>query len=205
MKRILFSLACIAGMAFLASCQTMSKDECSAADWQVIGQQDGAAGLSSEGRFADHVKSCKKAGVQPDQTAYYAGYQSGLVQYCTPLKGLSVGQGGRSYNNVCPPDLEIGFMRGHRLGSAEYSKKSEIRTIETRIRQLEGEISDFERQVKKGKLSSGEAYDKIRKRGREIERLRRDRREANRELDLISRDIDWFTSNPDAEIPPRYN
>ena len=46
----------------LASCGTMSKEECRVADWGVVGDTDGAAGYEPQSRFADHVKSCAKSG-----------------------------------------------------------------------------------------------------------------------------------------------
>ena len=52
-------LACLV----LASCQSMSKEECAVADWSVIGEQDGAAGYNPQDRFARHVKACAKAGI----------------------------------------------------------------------------------------------------------------------------------------------
>jgi len=85
----------------LAACQTLSKEECIAADWRVIGEQDGAQGFSSQQRFGDHVKACEKADIVPDQTLWSAGYQTGLVRFCTPLNGLAYGQAGRTYANVC--------------------------------------------------------------------------------------------------------
>ncbi len=55
----------------LGSCATMSKEECVAADWRVVGETDGAAGYDPQSRFAAHAKSCEKAGVVPDQSLWY--------------------------------------------------------------------------------------------------------------------------------------
>src|SRR3546814_8917613 len=95
----------------LASCNTMSKEECRVADWKVVGDTDGAAGYDPQRRFADHVKSCAKSGAAPDQTGWYEGYRSGITRYCTPLSGASNGEAGRGHHNVCSPELEPVFMR----------------------------------------------------------------------------------------------
>src|SRR3546814_17035484 len=90
----------------LASCNTMSKEECRVADWKVVGDTDGAAGYDPQRRFADHVKSCAKSGAAPDQTGWYEGYRSGITRYCPPLSGASNGGAGRGYPN------EIGSTAG---------------------------------------------------------------------------------------------
>ncbi|MCY0154566.1 hypothetical protein OEG86_22680 [Hoeflea alexandrii] len=41
----LYSVLALLACLVLASCQTMSKEECAVADWRVIGEQDGAARL----------------------------------------------------------------------------------------------------------------------------------------------------------------
>lgn len=128
----------------------MSKEECAVADWSVIGEQDGAAGYNPQDRFARHVKACAKAGVAANQTIWYQGYQRGLPRYCTPLNGLSVGSQGKTYNNVCPVNLEAGFREGYDLGRLHNGKKREISSLESRIRSLEQSIRDDEKLISDG-------------------------------------------------------
>jgi hypothetical protein len=171
-------LACLV----LSSCQTMSKEECAVADWRVIGEQDGAAGYNPQERFARHVKACTKAGVAADQTAWYQGYQQGLPRYCTPLNGLSVGSQGQSYANVCPLNLEAGFREGYDLGRVHYEKKSEINSLESRIRSLEQSIRDDE------KLLSAGTEDR-RAVERRIDDNRRDIRDMDRDIGRLESDL----------------
>lgn len=180
----------------LASCQTLSKDECIAADWRVIGEQDGSEGRDPQKRFGNHAKSCERANVVPDQTAWNEGYQRGLLKFCTPLRGLSHGQSGSAYHNVCPPQLEAGFLSGYRLGLEESSTKGNIRNLEGRIRSAEYSIDDLEEKISKGKVDQDDAR-------REIRRHRQDIRDWNREigraeayLGEIQRRIEYFTSDP---------
>jgi hypothetical protein len=171
-------LACLV----LSSCQTMSKEECAVADWRVIGEQDGAAGYNPQDRFARHVQACTKAGVAADQTAWYQGYQQGLPRYCTPLNGLSVGSQGQSYANVCPLNLEAGFREGYDLGRVHYEKKSEINSLESRIRSLEQSIRDDE------KLLSAGTEDR-RAVERRIDDNRRDIRDMDRDIGRLESDL----------------
>lgn len=180
----------------LTSCQTLSKEECVSADWRVIGEQDGAEGRDPQKRFARHAKACEKAGVVANQTLWNEGYQTGLFKFCTPQRGLTHGQAGNSYNNVCPPALEPGFMSGYRLGVEEYQKKSEIRSRESRISGAERSIADLETKLKEGK---GDQIDLERAISRNREDIRRWNREiGGLEADLgnIQRRIQYFQQNP---------
>lgn len=186
----------IAAGLFLASCQTLSKEECVAADWRVIGEQDGSDGHDPQKRFASHAKACERAGIIPDQTAWNEGYQIGLPRFCTPLRGLAHGQAGQVYNNVCPPAFESDFQRGYQLGLKESRKKSEIRGLENNIRRAEADIDRIDEEISKGKIKEREGE-------RDIRRLRDDIRSWNREigrmeadLGAIEREIDYFRNDP---------
>lgn len=174
----LILIACLV----LASCQTMSKEECSVADWRVIGEQDGAAGFNPQIRFARHVKACTKAGVAANQTVWYQGYQQGLPRYCTPLNGLSVGSQGKAYGNVCPINLEPGFREGYDLGLLHHGKKREITGLESRIRSLEQSIRDDEKL-----LSAG--TDDRRTVERRIDNNRRDIRDMDRDIGRLESEL----------------
>ncbi len=193
-------------LGVLSSCQSMTKEECQIADWQVIGQNDGEAGFDPQDRFSRHVKACTRIGIAPDQTMWRQGYDRGLVNYCTPLSGLAAGQAGKGYANVCPPETSQGFLRGYNLGHASYSKEREINSKQNSISSLRAEISRLETQGRAendhGKLDRigdniDHARDRIRQLERDIDRLRYD-------LGQINRDIDWFNSDPYREIPNRH-
>ncbi len=185
----------------LASCNSMSKEECRVADWAVVGDTDGAAGREPQGRFADHVRSCAKSGAVPDQTRWYEGYQAGIRRYCTPLSGASAGEAGRSYHNVCPPELAPGFMRGYSLGQRVYDLRSRIDSLNSSASSSEYESDRLYDDMKK-------ASDKDRRDMRDrIDDLERDRRRARREADDLGyelgeaeRDLAFFRQNPAA--PP---
>lgn len=196
MNRIATGLLLIGAGVFLASCQSLSKDECIAADWRVIGEQDGSEGREPQARFGQHVKACERAGVIPDQTLWNQGYQQGLFNFCTPLRGLSHGQAGQVYNNVCPPSLEAGFLSGYNLGREEYDKKSDIRNLENRINAREREIDQIEEDLEDGDISERKARRAIRDARRDIRDINRDIGRAEADLGSIERRIEFFRQNP---------
>ena len=182
----------VAFCAVLTSCQTLSKEECVVADWRVIGEQDGAAGYNPQDRFARHVKACTRAGIAPDQTLWYQGYQQGLPRYCTPLNGLSAGSQGKSYANVCPLDLDPGFREGYDLGRIHYQKSSEIRRLESRIRDLEQTIRNDEKLVYDNAPDKREAQRRIDDNRRTIRDLDRDIGRLQGDLRRIEYDMEDF-------------
>lgn len=137
-----FAIVFIAIIGILSGCATLSKEECLAADWMVIGDADGAAGYSPQERFAGHTKACSKIGVVPDQTLWNQGYQKGLVRYCTPQNGLSVGEAGKSYANVCPLDRSARFQQGYDLGKKAYDIRRDIDRRKSSISARQSQISE---------------------------------------------------------------
>jgi hypothetical protein len=176
----------------LSSCQSMSKEECAVADWRVVGEQDGAAGYEPQSRFARHAKACERAGVLADQTLWYQGYQQGLPRYCTPLNGLTVGRQGKSYANVCPIGLDMGFREGYSLGSSHYRKSSEIRSAESRIRGIEQEIRTDEELLRNGQVDQNTAIRRIEANRWKIRDLERDIGRMQSELRQIEADMEDF-------------
>ena len=117
----------------LASCATMSKDECRSADWYIKGVADASDGYALD-RMDDHAKACARVAVTPKAKDYEAGHKKGARLYCVPDKGYSEGRNGASYNGICPRDLENNFLRAYRQGQ-------ELFFIEQKINQLASDIS----------------------------------------------------------------
>ncbi len=201
MIRILSFVGLLATSLFLVSCQTLSKDECIAADWRVIGEQDGSAGHDPQSQFGKHVKACEKAGVIPDQTMWNQGYQQGLLQFCTPLRGLSHGQSGGPYNRVCPPHLEPSFLNGYTLGNSEYRKQQDIRNLESRIQSNDREIDELDDKLADGKIGQRDGERNLRRKQRENRELNRDIGRAEADLAQIRREIEYFRQNPPIPTP----
>lgn len=203
MTRFLFALAAIIGSTLLlASCNTLSKEECVAADWRVIGETDGAAGYDPQQRFASHAKSCERVKIVPDQTVWYQGYQAGLVRYCTPLSGLSHGQAGDGYSNVCPSQTASGFLRGYNLGNKQHSLQARLSSLQSDYAFKEADVDQLSDRLKDAKGDDRrDMRDRIDEQEREMRRIRRDQHDVEFELDRVGRDIELFQANPDAPLP----
>ncbi|MBX5157709.1 DUF2799 domain-containing protein [Rhizobium sp. NZLR8] len=202
MIRLFFALAAAIGLGpLLASCNTLSKEECLAADWRVIGDSDGAAGYEPQQRFAAHAKSCERVKIVPDQTIWFQGYQAGLVRYCTPLSGLARGQAGSGYANVCPPETASGFLRGFNLGGKQHGLQERFNAMQNDYSSKEANIDELSDKLKDAK--DGDRSE-LRRRIDDLEDdmhdIRRDQRDVQDELDRVNEDVEWFQRNPNAEL-----
>lgn len=178
----------------LVSCNSMSKDECRVADWRVIGETDGAAGHNPQGRFADHVKSCARIGIAPDQTIWHEGFQTGIRRYCTPLGGAGAGEAGKSYNNACPPELEGDFMRGYVVGKRVGDLRGRVGSLENGIRSKEYEIDRRYGEMKqeKDERRRRDIRNQIDDLDRDTRRMRREADDVRYELQDAQGDLDDF-------------
>ena len=127
----------------LSACATMSGDECIAGDWSAIGYEDGSHGYSID-RHASYRKACAKHGVTPDFSAYQNGRDRGLVEYCQPGRGFSIGSHGGSYSGVCSVDLEAEFLEAYNAGYQLYSLRSRVNRATSSINSMENELDKIE-------------------------------------------------------------
>ncbi len=134
----------------LHGCATLDKEECQAADWRVIGYEDGTRGYSAN-RIGNHRKDCAKHGIAPDFDAYQTGRAEGLEVFCVPRNGYVQGLNGRRYANVCPSYLETDFLNAHAYGTDIYNlqksrngKQTAINNIQSDLENIAHEIEDKE-------------------------------------------------------------
>lgn len=187
----------------LFSCGTMSKEECRVADWTVVGDTDGAAGYEPQNRFADHVRSCSKSGATPNQTQWYQGYQTGIRRFCTPLSGASHGESGGAYNNVCPPEMERGFVRGYSLGKRVYDLRSRIDTLRSDVISREQEADRLSEDLKKAEDRDRRSIrDRIDDLERDRSRMRREADDLGYDLSEAERDLGYFRQTSGMPMAP---
>ncbi|MFS8145664.1 DUF2799 domain-containing protein [Rhizobium sp. BR 249] len=203
MIRLFLALSATIGFGlFLVSCNTLSKEECVAADWRVIGESDGAAGYEPQQRFAAHAKSCERVKIVPDQTIWFQGYQTGLVRYCTPLSGLARGQAGSGYANVCPPETAPGFLRGFNLGAKQHGLQERLTSMQNDYSSKEISIDELSDKLRDAK---DEERSELRRRIEDLEDdmhdIRRDQRDVQDDLDRVNEDVEWFQRNPNVALP----
>jgi hypothetical protein len=121
----------------------MSSDECMTSDWTAIGYEDGARGYNTD-RFGQHRKACAKHGVTPDFSAYQIGRDQGLIEYCQPYRGFSVGSNGGSYNGVCSVNMEPDFLDAYNAGHHLYTLRSNVNRATSAIQSKENELDRIE-------------------------------------------------------------
>ena len=136
----------LTAFAFLGGCATMSSDECMTSDWSAIGYEDGSRGYTTE-RLAKHRKACAKHGVTPDFQAYQGGRDRGLIQYCQPSRGFSVGSNGGSYNGVCSVNLEANFLDGYNAGRHLHVLRSNVNRATSSINSKEYELKELDEDI----------------------------------------------------------
>ena len=134
---VLVSLAVLA----LSGCASMSGDECMTSDWQAIGFEDGSRGYSAD-RLGNHRKACAKHGVTPDFQAYQTGHDQGLVSFCQPSRGFSLGANGGSYNGVCAAHREGDFVDAYNSGYHLYNLRSRVNSASSQINYKERELEN---------------------------------------------------------------
>lgn len=142
----------------LGGCASMSGDECVTGDWAAIGFEDGSRGYTPD-RISGYRKACAKHGVTPDFQAYLRGRDQGLVEFCQPGRGFSLGANGGQYNGVCAADSEAEFLDAYRVGSELYRLRANVSQANSAIyaKQKQLEVTKDEMRAKEVALISDEA------------------------------------------------
>ena len=173
-------LLAVAAGALLASCATLSEDQCQVGDWRAVGLADGIKGRPASA-LSRHVDACSQYGIGIDRAVYQAGRAEGLAAYCRPEIAAAEGLAGQAYFGVCEGDLGVAFARIHRAGEAVYDLEVERNSIES-------EIGSLVRRMAQPGLTDPERADlarQIRALERERDSVRRQIRLAERRLSLI--------------------
>jgi hypothetical protein len=148
MKPWIYVVSVVLGAFLLAGCETVSKEQCVAGDWSELGRADAAQGHPSS-RFEDVAKDCGRHGITPDPQAYLAGWNSGVLLYCTPMNGFRLGRQNRPLSPICPPHLAGEVEDAHRLGTRIWAARDRVERLERRIadrdRQIDRLRSDLDR------------------------------------------------------------
>ncbi len=147
----------------LSACATLDKDECRAADWHVIGYEDGSRGYLAN-RIGDHRKACAEHGVSPDFQAYNAGRAQGLTHYCIPYRGYRLGVSGHRYNGVCAGYNEPLFLVAYQHGLELFRARKRLQYLRNELQRqhqhhihLKKSLKEKEDLLISGKLSKADA------------------------------------------------
>jgi len=115
---------CAAYLAASACATGMSQDECAAADWRAVGENDGLYGETTE-KFDARAERCREFGFPADIAAWRLGYDTGLSTYCTPQGGFDAGSAGQTYRGVCASEFEPAFLEEFNIGSRLFALNRE--------------------------------------------------------------------------------
>ncbi len=103
----------------LSNCAVMNESECVAADWRMVGMEEGLKGKSAL-TIGGYRKACAEYGITPDLHAYQAGHLQGLKQYCSPQIAYQIGTQGQPLPSVCPSNIHPNFLSQHHQGLKIY-------------------------------------------------------------------------------------
>jgi len=165
----------------LASCATMSPEECRFANWNDVGLRDGLDGKPLTLLNA-RVSDCADANVRVDGNAYLKGREAGLRNYCRLENAAPLGLNGGSYEGVCPAQIDGEFRRRYQIGYNVYASHAEVERIENRMQSLEQRLRRLDRDEDK-RLRDANKEDDRRRIRRDIDDDRRHVRDELRDLD----------------------
>lgn len=188
LKLIAFAAVAVAAAA-LASCETMSAEECAGADWGALGYRD--ADNNGQDRFGDRAESCADKGYSADADSYRRGWAEGIRAFCQPYRGFAFARNGGSFAGSCPAELDEDFRYAYNDGRRVYDvqqdvqeARNEISRFENRRRELDEDLREAEDDL--DDATTDEERARIRNR---IDELRRQRRDNNDDLDVAQRNL----------------
>ena len=180
--KIMAFVAVAAAFIGLSGCETMSAEQCAAADWRGLGFSDAAQNGSD--RLSQRAQSCAEKGLTADSNAYMEGFHQGMYEFCRPERGFQYARNGGSFNGACPAELEQPFraalfdgQRVHQAQSDVDSARSHISSLESDIREIDDNIGSHERRLAEAQNDTDRATER-----NAIERLRRERRDKNDDI-----------------------
>jgi len=182
MKRTILAAAALCLGLALGGCETMSAEECAAADWRALGFNDAAGSGANE--FRDRAESCAEKGYAADGAAYAAGFAQGMHQFCQPPNAFQFARRGGSFSGSCPAELQYAFYAAYADGQRVRDAESELSIARNEIYTLQSRRNDIDRDLRDRDRDLAEATtdeERARLRG-EIDSLRRERRDLNDDL-----------------------
>jgi len=124
----------------VASCASLSQQECLQGDWYQIGLNDGIHGYSTA-RIDDHNKACSKVDVSVDPKAWEKGRRDGLKTYCTASSAYEVGRNGRHIGKVCSSSQRKNMQPAFNRGQQYYDITNRINDLDQRLREAQSKIA----------------------------------------------------------------
>ncbi len=140
--RFIHLVSAVVSAWLLASCATMSPEECKRADWRAVGQADGLDGQPLS-HLEDRAKDCAEVGVAVNTPVYLQGRDEGLRTYCRLDNAVPLGLSGGTYAGVCPPEIDMAFQHRFQIARGVYDLRSDVRSLDGQIHNLERRLRDL--------------------------------------------------------------
>jgi len=144
-------LLTLAALLVLTSCTSMvgprvKADPCANVDWFEVGRLDALVGAPAENSLAlQRCLSTAPEKVTPNAMEFYvAGWNRGLISYCTPEHASVPGRRQRDYQQICPSHLERAFLERYEAGRQLAVLEREAEANERKIEILANEIRALE-------------------------------------------------------------
>jgi len=156
-------LSAVMGLGLLvASCTAIRPEHCPYTDWRATGELHASKGYKS--RLPGLFETCMAIGVLPDGDAYVAGYQRGLLGFCTIENGWTWGEH-RSVNpGICPPATSPGFDRA-------FGTRASLEQLAVEEASMESRRDELEEMVVSGEFSDETLLRELRNLRKDLDRL----------------------------------
>ena len=138
--------AIVALGAGCASAPTVTENQCRAGDWQTIGYRDGANGIDSA-RLLQHQEACGEFAIVPDRNLYLAGWQEGLLTYCTADNGFRHGLHGRVLNGNCRDELREPYASAHADGRQLYVARRDVSNLRQTLQNQQSRLDQIKQEI----------------------------------------------------------
>ncbi|TBR42743.1 DUF2799 domain-containing protein [Marinomonas agarivorans] len=136
----------LVGSLVLSGCATLNKEECLTANWYQIGYEDGAEGYP-ETRIKSHREACAEHGIKPNFNDFKKGHSEGVQLFCKPRNGFAEGSRNRSYEGICPAELEADFLAAYQAGREVYTAKRAVSDAERSLRNNKKEVESLKKRI----------------------------------------------------------
>jgi hypothetical protein len=80
-----------------------------------------------------HQDACGEFGIVPQRERYVAGWEAGLLTYCTAERGFRSGRKGGALNSVCTAQLREPYASAYDDGRRVYLAHKEVLKLRRRI------------------------------------------------------------------------
>lgn len=125
----------LVALALLTSCGSMDKKTCEVGDWAQYGKVD-----ARQGRLKDywkkHQRSCSEFDAQVDVSAYEAGWNQGLAEFCQPESAYAHGAKGKEYFGQCATLAEADFKKHFETGRKVYLLKKSRQELDQQLNKM---------------------------------------------------------------------